>query len=299
MSKAVCWLDGTVQPLQEARIPVVDHGLLYGDGVFEGIRFFHGTPFLFEAHAHRLQDSARAIALSFPWNVGQLKEIIKETIAASGFRDGYLRVIITRGDGLLGIDPCTCRQPRLIVIADQLRIMEPGLLENGASLIIASTRRLSSDGLDPRIKSLNYLNHILARIEANESGVDEAILLNNQGRVSEGTADNLFIVKNRVLLTPPVIDGALAGITRQLVLSLAENNEVTAREQSLAPYDLYTADECFLTGTGAEMIPVSSIDGRSVTACPGPVFSRLRKAYRAYIEDTCMLDKEETGPKFR
>jgi len=296
MSTAVCWLDGIVQPLEEARIPVVDHGLLYGDGVFEGIRYYHQTPFLLEKHIHRLRDSARAIALNYPWNAQQLKEIIRETIVAGGLQEGYLRVIITRGDGWLGIDPRNCRQPRLIVIADQLSIMERELVEHGASLIIASTRRLPPDGLDPRIKSLNYLNHVLARIEANEAGVDEAVLLNNQGRVAEGTADNLFIVKNRILLTPPVTDGALAGITRKLVLDLADENGIATREQSLAPYDLYTAEECFLTGTGADMVPVSRIDGRSVTACPGPVFRKLNKAYRAYIEYACMPDGEKVFP---
>ncbi len=287
MNRGVCWIDGRVQPLAEARVPVTDHGLLYGDGVFEGIRFYAGTPFLLEEHLQRLRNSARAISLDIPWNNESLSSIMAEVIDAFDGEDGYLRLIVTRGDGPLGIDPAPCRTPRLIVIASRLEMVDPATRTRGIRLVTAATRRLPPDGLDPRIKSLNYLNHILARIEANRAGADEAVLLNDQGRVAEGTADNLFIVRNGCLLTPPVIDGALPGITRALILKLASDMGIEAREQSLAPYDLHTADECFLTGTGAELIPVREIDGRMAKACPGPVFQRCHRAFRETIRRHC------------
>ncbi len=287
MNKEVCWLDGRITPVQEARIPVLDHGLLYGDGVFEGIRFYHEKPFLLERHLDRLSDSARAISLEYPWSLEMLGSIAQQVIEASGLSDGYLYLLVTRGEGALGIDPLFCKDPRLIVIADHLQMVGSKVRERGADLIIASTKRLSADGLDPRIKSLNYLNHILARIEANHAGADEAILLNGQGNVAEGTADNLFVVKNAVIMTPPVTDGVLAGITRQLVLDLADDAGFHVREQTLASYDLYTADECFLSGTGGELIPVRCIDGRSVAICPGPIIQLLREAIQTFIERTC------------
>lgn len=287
MSKAICWLDGKIQSVQEAKFSVMDHGLLYGDGVFEGVRFYNNAPFLPEQHLFRLFDSARAIALQHTWSIAALTKIIHNVIEAFELADGYLRIIITRGDGMLGIDPRHCKQPRLIIIADSLAMVDEKQRTQGAELIIASTRRLPADGLDPRIKSLNYLNHIMARIEANHAGADEAILLNSQGYVTEGSADNLFIVKNDTLLTPAVTDGALAGITRGLVLQLAKEQDMQASEQSLSAYDLHTADECFLTGTGAELIPVRSIDGRVMSHCPGPFYTELSEAFKAYIDHAC------------
>ncbi len=287
MNQGVCWLDGEILPLNQAHIPVLDHGLLYGDGVFEGIRFYGGKPFLLSEHLQRLHNSAQAIALEYPWSDEHLETILDEVASAFGQPDGYIRLIITRGEGPLGIDPRPCTQPRLIVIADALQMIEPVRRDAGVRLIIASTRRLSPDGLDPRIKSLNYLNHILARIEANHVGADEAILLNAQGKVVEGTADNLFIVCSGMLLTPTVTDGALSGITRQLIMDLASKCGITVQEQSLTPYDLYTADECFLTGTGAELIPVREIDGRHLTSCPGPVYLRCTEAFKAFIQQHC------------
>jgi branched-chain amino acid aminotransferase len=284
MTAGRCWIDGEVMPLDEARIPVRDHGLLYGDGVFEGIRFHGRRPFLLDAHLQRLFDSARAIALDCPWPQRDIEAIVQQTIDACDFDSGYLRLLLTRGDGALGIDPRSCPRPRLIVIADQLRMVDERVRREGARLIVASTRRLPPDGLDPRIKSLNYLNHILARIEANRAGADEAVLLNAQGRVAEGTVDNLFIVKGGRLLTPPVIDGALAGITRGLLLELAREQGIETREQSLSAYDLHCADECFLCGTGAELIPVHSIDGRNMSLCPGEVFLRLQDAFLRFVE---------------
>lgn len=283
MPAGKCWIDGKVMPLDEARIPVLDHGLLYGDGVFEGIRFHHRRPFLLEAHLERLFDSARAIGLARPWSMQEIESILEQTINACDFESGYIRLLLTRGDGALGIDPRSCPQPRLIVIADQLQMVNERVRREGAKLIIASTRRLPPDGLDPRIKSLNYLNHILARMEANRCEADEAVLLNAQGRVTEGTVDNLFIVKRGRLLTPPVTDGALAGITRDLLLQLAREQGIETREQSLSAYDLHCADECFLSGTAAELIPVRSIDGRDMGHCLGEVFQSLQSAFQRYV----------------
>lgn len=281
--KAVCWLDGRLVPPGEARISVFDHGLLYGDGVFEGIRFYRRRPFKLRAHLERLFDSARAIALDLPFGPEAVAAAVAETVAAFPDEDGYLRVVATRGVGALGIDPKNCTRPSLFIIADELTMVPGPVREQGARLIIAATRRLPPDGLDPRIKSLNYLNHILARIEANQAGADEAILLNGAGRVAEGTADNVFIVRHGRLLTPPTVEGALAGITRETVLELAGQAGIPALETALAPYDLYTADECFLTGTGAELIPVAEVDGRRMTACPGPVFRDLARRYTALV----------------
>ncbi len=281
--RAVCWMNGSLVPVAEATVSVFDHGLLYGDGVFEGIRFYKRRPFRLEEHLERLLDSARAIALTLPLGLDELAEAVRETVAAFAGEDGYLRVVVTRGPGALGIDPKRCSAPNVFVIADELTMIPQATRERGARVIIASTRRLPPDGLDPRIKSLNYLNHILARIEANHAEVDEAILLNAAGRVAEGTADNVFIVRHGRLLTPPVVEGALAGITRAVVLELAEQAGIPVQETPLAPYDLYTADECFLTGTGAELIPVAEIDGRALRACPGPVFAELGRRFQALV----------------
>ncbi len=287
MTQGVCWLEGRILPLEKACVPVLDHGLLYGDGVFEGIRFYAGKAFLLAGHLRRLRRSARAIALACPWSDEELGRITEEVISAFDGADGYLRLIVTRGDGPLGIDPKPCRQPRLMVIASHLQMVDPASREAGIRIVIASTRRLPPDGLDPRIKSLNYLNHILARIEANRAGADEAILLNGEGKVAEGTADNLFIVRDGILLTPPVTDGALAGVTRRLIMQLARDGGIETRERSLAPYDLHTADECFLSGTGTELVPVREIDGRALGACPGPVYRRCLDAFTATIRTHC------------
>ena len=281
---ALCWIDGTLMPASDARISVLDHGLLYGDGVFEGIRFYNRTCFRLRQHLERLVDSARAIALSLPYDIAQMTTHIQATVKAAPFDDGYLRVVVTRGAGPLGLDPRSCREPRFFVIADVLNMVSAQARQQGAKLIIASTRRLPLDGLDPRVKSLNYLNHILARIEANQAQADEAILLNHQGRVAEGSADNVFMVKHNTLLTPPVTDGALAGITRAVIIELAQKENIPVRETSLAPYDLYAADEIFLTGTGAELIPVAEVDGRSVQQCPGPLYRQLQDAFGKQVQ---------------
>jgi len=279
-TQPLCWINGELLPAAAATISVLDHGLLYGDGVFEGIRFYRGRAFRLADHLRRLADSAAAICLQIPYQTDRLAQAVDEVIEAYGQPDGYLRLLVTRGEGALGLDPASCGRPNVVLIADRLTLVDPQRLQAGARVNIASTRRLPSDGLDPRIKSLNYLNQILARMEATRAGADEAILLNHQGRVAEGTADNLFLVRDGCLLTPPTIDGALAGITRQVIMELADVCGIECQEQSLTPYDLYTADELFLTGTGAELIPVAEVDGRPVKATNGVIFQRLSKAFQ-------------------
>ncbi len=280
----VCWLNGKLVAPEHASVSVFDHGLLYGDGVFEGIRFYNGKAFRLQAHLERLILSARAIALEIPYNIEALTQAVLEAVAAAPEPNGYLRMVVTRGPGPLGIDPSRCHSPQVFIIADRLQLVSERVRSEGAKVIIAATRRLGADGLDPRIKSLNYLNHILARMEATHAGADEAILLNSAGRIAEGSADNIFIVKKSELLTPPVIEGALDGITRQVVLELAETLGIKFRETPLAPYDLFTADECFLTGTGAELIPVGHADGRVIPECPGPVYQRLSTAFKELVK---------------
>ena len=284
------WINGRLRPEQEAVLPVTDHGLLYGDGIFEGIRFYHRHPFRLAAHLQRLADSAAAIQLTLPCSQARLVEAVNEIIDAFPEENGYLRLMLTRGSGPLGLDPAACRQPNTILIASQLEMASPKQRREGIKLVVATTRRQSADGLDPRIKSLNYLNAILARMDASRAGAQEAVLLNPQGRVAEGSAENLFIVRDGRLSTPRPIDGALAGVTRSVVLELAEALNIPAREAPLTPYDLYTADECFLSGTGAELIPVREVDGRPLRHCPGAIFSMLSHAFQQQI-------KQETQPK--
>ncbi|HEC18331.1 MAG TPA: branched-chain-amino-acid transaminase [Gammaproteobacteria bacterium] len=288
MPDSTCfWINGRLLPEREAVIPVTDHGLLYGDGVFEGIRFYHRTPFRLSAHLQRLADSCKAIRLALPYTRTQLTEAVDEIITIFPEEDGYLRLMVTRGSGPMGLNPAGCKQANVILIATRLEMVHPELRNEGIRLIIASTRRLPADGLDPRIKSLNYLNHILARMEATQAGVEEAVLLNGQGRVAEGSAENIFIVQGGHLATPRPADGALAGITRGLILELAAKLNIPAREVPLTPYDLYTADECFMSGTGAELIPVREVDGRPLRHCPGPVFSTLASAFRKQVAEEC------------
>ena len=276
---SICWLDGKLVSADQATVSVFDHGLLYGDGVFEGIRFYAHKAFRMDAHLKRLNHSARAIGLTLPYTLQQLETAINDVIQAFAEPDGYLRLVITRGRGPLGVDPRTCKRGTTFIIADRLSFVSPQVQNSGANLIIASTRRLPPDGLDPRVKSLNYLNHVLAKMEANRAGADEAILLNAQGNVTEGTTDNIFIIREQQLFTPPVSDGALDGITRDIVLELVKELGIPGCERTLSPYDLYTADECFLTGTAVELIPVREIDARVLPLCPGPVFQRIQNAF--------------------
>ena len=280
MSGSLCWLNGN-HARHAARV-VLDHGLLYGDGVFEGIRFYDGHAFRLGAHLERLYRSAAALRLTLPCDRNTLTAAVAETIKAYGRPDGYLRLVVTRGPGRLGLDPSSCSQPNIFIIADELSLVSGRVRHEGARVIIAATRRIAPDALDPRIKSLNYLNHILARIEATNAGADEAILLNSQGHVAEGTADNVFVVRDGMLFTPPASNGALEGITRAVVLEIAQTLGIVARN-ALGPYDLHTADECFLTGTGAELIPVREIDGRQLGSRPGPMYQRVAVEFRALV----------------
>lgn len=279
----LCWQDGRILPAEQATVSVLDHGLLYGDGVFEGIRVYHHHAFKLKEHLQRLFDSAKAIGLSLPFETLLLERATSELISAYGQPSAYIRVVLTRGVGSMGIDPRRCNEPGLFIIIGELSIVSDEVRNRGAKVIIASTRRMAADALDARIKSLNYLNNILAKMEANLSGADEAILLNHMGRVAEGSADNIFIVRDNVVLTPPPIEGALAGITRRTVMDCAADLAITLCEQALAPYDLYTADECFLTGTGAELIPVASVDGRTMRQCPGPIYRQLDLRFKQCI----------------
>lgn len=290
---SVCWLNGALVDKSRAKVSLFDHGLLYGDGVFEGIRFYNKRAFRLDAHLQRLKNSTAAIFLKIPYSLEQLEDAVYEVIKAYGKPDGYLRLVVTRGEGELGIDPGSCIRGTVFIIADHISLVKPHVLEAGARLITASTRCLPADVLDPRVKSLNYLNHILAKIEAGQAGADEAVMLNAQGKVTEGTTDNLFIVKNNSLYTPPVTDGALEGITRECVMELAQELAIECHEKRLAVYDLYTADELILTGTAMELVPVKEIDGRKLASCPGPLFKRLQRAFRE------MLLKVEKGDSLR
>ena len=281
---ARCWMNGRMVPAEQASVSVFDHGFLYGDGIFEGVRFYNRTPFRLHLHLKRLRRSAAALQLQIPLSDEGLAAAVAETIAATDLQDGYLRLLVTRGVGVLGINPATCKQPSVIIIADELRMVSDAERAQGVRAIIASTRRSTPDRLDPRIKSLNYLNSIFARMEANFAGVEEAILLNERGCVAEGTADNIFIVQDGELLTPPVTEGALAGITRATVLELARELGIPACESVLTAYDLYAAEECFLTGTGAKLIPVREIDGRPIRQCPGAIYQQLSSAFTALVQ---------------
>lgn len=281
------WIDGRLCNREQAKISVLDHGLLYGDGVFEGLRFYHGKPFRWERHMRRLRQSAQAIALDWHWTEVQLLDGVRAVIAASGLDAGYLRVVLTRGEGSLGIDPSSCTQPSAIVICDELRMISRDQRDNGLRLVSSSLRRVPGSGLDSRVKSLNYLLSVMGRIEARQAGADDALLLNTDGSIAEATAANLFCVRDGVLLTPPTYCGALAGITRATVLELADSLGLTWRETPVTAHDLYCADEAFLTGSGARLAPIRSLDDRAVRQCPGPLYQRLSDAFEALIETEC------------
>ena len=275
-------IDGQSVNQANATVSVMDHGLLYGDGVFEGLRFYTESIFKCREHLVRLEDSATAIGLKLPMSFDDMTQAMEETIAASKLSNGYIRLLVTRGEGPLGIDASTCSSPKTIIIVDQLSLVPKSISEAGIKVVIASTRRLSADQLDPRVKSLNYLNNILARNEANNAGAQEAIMLNQLGRVAEGSADNVFIVHNGIVKTPPTTEGALAGITRETIIEIAQTLDISFSEQPLTSFDLVTADECFLTGTGAELIAVRQIDNTTLPT-PRPVFEKLQAAFHSFV----------------
>ena len=273
--KAV-YIDGRLYPPEEAKISVLDHGLLYGDGVFEGIRIYARRPFRLDAHLARLEASAHAIALPMPLDRTALATAVRDTVRANRQEDGYIRLVLTRGDGSLGLDPRSCREPRLIIIVADVSVYPPDHYVDGIRVITAATRQVPMASVDARIKSLNYLKNVLARLEANEAGAAEALMLNHEGFVAECTADNVFVLSRGRLVTPPASEGALDGITRGVVCELAMRSGLDWEERRLARYDLFIADECFLTGTGAEIVPVIALDGRTIgSGSPGPVTRRL------------------------
>jgi branched-chain amino acid aminotransferase len=277
------WIDGKIVDGPEARISVLDHGFLYGDGVFEGIRALGRRVYKLDAHLRRLATSASAIGLEIPGGTAAVRAIVLETLRALDRDEAYVRVIASRGEGPLGVDPTTCPHPRLLCIADALRLFPEDVLARGIDLVTASLRRPAPDALDSRVKSLNYLNNALAKLEARQRGADDALLLNAAGLVAEASAANVFAVEAERLATPPPSDGALAGLTRAGVLELARELGLAACEKSLGRVDLLGADEVFLTGSGAGIVPVRSLDGRPIGAGrPGPVTARIRAAFPAY-----------------
>jgi len=274
------WIDGEIVDGDQARIPVTDHGLLYGDGVFEGIRVYAGRIFRLDAHMARFETAARAIALDLPGGIAAARAIVLATVRAHGADAAYVRLIATRGEGALGVDPTTCPRARLICIADRVNIYPPEKLARGLDLVTSSLRRPPADVLDPRIKSLNYLNNVMAKLEARQRGADEALMLNVQGMVAEASVANVFVVRDGVLQTPPATDGALEGITRATVFEIAATLGLPAREQTLGRFDFFAAEEAFLTGSGAGIVPVRSLDGRDVgSGAPGPVYAKIRAAF--------------------
>jgi branched-chain amino acid aminotransferase len=280
------WIDGRLVEKEQAKISVFDHGLLYGDGVFEGIRVYNGRLFEWDAHIRRLFDSAKSTRLAIPNTPAQIKTIVEETIRANGFTDCYIRLIVTRGIGALGVNPASCSNPSTIVIADKIEMYSRDVCEKGMSLITASVIRNHPSALSPRIKSLNYLNNILAKLEALDAGVAEAIMLNGQGNVAECTADNIYIVRDGTVLTPTSSDGILEGITRKVIFTLCDKMGIPMREQTIQRHDLYIAEECFISGTGAEIAPVVRIDGRNIGAAePGPITKRIMDAFHRHVRE--------------
>ena len=281
------FIDGKYCEEQDAKVSVFDHGLLYGDGVFEGIRAYNGRVFKLREHIDRLFYSAKAILLDLPMTHADLMQATVETCRQNNLRDGYIRLVVTRGVGTLGLNPNKCKRGSVIIIADKIQVYPPEMYENGMAIVTVATTRNLHSALNPAIKSLNYLNNILAKIEANNAGVEEAIMLNSEGFVAECTADNIFLVKGRQLLTPPLSAGALYGITRGTVMDLARADGMQVSEPNVTRYDVFNADECFLTGTGAEVIPVIKVDGRVIgTGQPGPATRSLMEKYRALVNST-------------
>ncbi len=275
------YMNGDLVAKEQAVVSVYDHGLLYGDGVFEGIRVYGGKVFLLEEHITRLYESALAIRLEIPLAPEAMTQAVEQTVAANGIADGYVRLVVTRGSGTLGLDIRRTSDPQVIIIADTISLYPAEYYEQGLELITASTIRNHPSALNPRIKSLNYLNNILAKIEATDQGKIEALMLNHKGEVSECTGDNIFILKHDVLKTPPTDAGILEGITRDAVIRLAEQEGMTVEQVSLVRHDVYVADECFLTGTAAEVIPVVKVDGRVIgDGVPGPRTKRLLERFQ-------------------
>ena len=281
------YLDGKFVPQAEAKVSVFDHGLLYGDGIFEGIRFYNGRIFRLDEHTDRLWDSARSICLEIPMSKEAMNEALLETVRRNGLRDGYIRQIVTRGIGNLGLNPAQCEKPSVIIIATSIALYPEEAYRNGLVVVTCATRRMGAAQLNPAVKSLNYLNNVMARIEANLAKADEALMLNEQGNVAECTADNVFIIKKGQMFTPPIAAGALRGITRAVAIEVAEELGLKVTETDITRHDVFVADECFLTGTAAEVIPVVKADGRPIgTGKPGPLTGKIIARFRELTRST-------------
>jgi branched-chain amino acid aminotransferase len=287
VKEAKIYIDGKFYSEANAKISVFDHGLLYGDGIFEGIRFYNGRVFRLEEHLHRLWDSARSICLEIPMTMRNMTEAVLETIRQNHLRDGYIRLLVTRGIGNLGLNPTQCKSPSVIIIAATIALYHEDFYRKGLTIVTCATRRSNPAALNPAVKSLNYLNNVMARIEANLAGADEALMLNDAGNVAEGTADNVFVVKHGQIVTPPVTAGALRGITRSVVFEIAAEVGIKVQETDITRHDVFVADECFLTGTAAEIVPVVKADGRLIgNGKPGPVTARIIARFREMTRET-------------
>lgn len=274
-------------PESEAKISVFDHAVLYGDGVFEGIRFYNGRVFRLEEHTKRLFLSAKAILIKLPWSEEEVNKAVCETVRANGLQDGYIRLVVTRGVGSLGLNPYLCKTPSMFIIASTISLYPEDHYQNGLELVTCSTRRPAPGALSPQVKSLNYLNNVMAKVEAIKAGCVEALMLNEQGYVAECTGDNIFIVKKGKVFTPPISDGSLDGITREVIFELCASAGLTLEEKTLTRYDVFTADECFLTGTAAEVIPATKLDEREVgDGTPGPITRQLISAFTELTRST-------------
>lgn len=277
----VIYLDGRFVPEEDACISVFDHGFLYGDGVFEGIRVYNGRVFELDAHLERLYASARHIMLELPLSYDELVEAVLESCRRNELQDGYIRLVVSRGPGDLGLDPRKCPKPTVVIIADDIQLYPEEVYERGIELITVSTRKNIPQALNPAVKSLNYLNSILAKVETVRAGLDEGIMLNQQGFVAECTGDNIFIVRGGVVVTPPISAGILPGVTRRVVIGLAQQAGIEVREELFTQFDVYNADECFLTGTAAEIVGVTKVDDRVIgDGTPGQLTRQLTSAFR-------------------
>jgi len=277
------WLNGELVDAEDAKISVFDHGLLYGDGVFEGIRVYNGSVFELSAHIKRLYESAKAIRLTISMNNSELADAVEQTVKANSITNGYIRLVVTRGTGTLGLNPLICKNSSIYIIADSIQLYPEQLYEKGMRIISATTVRNHPLAIPPQAKTMNYLNNILAKIEALDNNVPEAIMYNHEGYVAEASGDNILIVKDGVIYTPPAEAGALPGITRSIVIKLAEEENLQVVEKNLTRFDLYVCDEFFLTGTAAEVIGIVEVDGRTIgDGKPGPVTNLLRKKFFEY-----------------
>lgn len=280
------YIDGQFYSKSDAKVSVYDHGLLYGDGVFEGIRIYNDRVLRLKDHIDRLYDSAKAIYLNIPATKEEMTEIVRESCRKNGLNNGYIRLIVTRGVGDLGLDPRKSPKPSIICIAASIVLYPEECYQKGMAIITATQRRNKATIVDPQIKSLNYLNNIFAKVEAGRCGVGEALMLNEDGIVAECTGDNIFVIKNNVIYTPPRHVGILCGITRQIIIELARASNIDVREEEFTLFNVYSADECFLTGTAAEAIPVIQVDGRIIgTGSPGPITAVLLAKYREYVQN--------------